>query len=189
MNPPECILLIDKPKGITSFDVVRQVKKKTNSKKVGHAGTLDPQATGLMVIGVGDGTKKLKDYVGADKTYVAEVCFGERSSTGDIEGEIIEKKEVTHIEKGDIEKALSEMIGMLRLEVSIYSAMKKGGEEFYKKARRGEQVTPPQRDMEVFEAVTVSDVRYKNDNAFCDIEFTVGSGTYIRSLAEELGRR
>ena len=189
MSTEKGILLIDKPKGITSFDVVKEVKKQTGEKKVGHAGTLDPLATGLMVIGVGEGTKKLTEYIGANKTYTAEVCIGERSTTGDAEGEITEKSTVENIAKDKVEDILTGMKGILRLEVSIYSAMKKGGEEFYKKARRGERVTPPQRDMEVIQTKLESEIRYKNDCAYCDIEFEVGSGTYIRSLAEELGRR
>ena len=194
---PEGILLVHKPKGITSFDVVQQIRKKYSLKalntscrvKVGHAGTLDPLATGLLIVGVGEGTKQLKQFVDATKVYEAEICIGEKSATGDAEGPITESVTVTDITKEHISNALTGMIGVLRIEVSIYSAMKRGGEAYYKKARRGEQVTPPVRDMEVIEAVLTNKPEYKNDHIYVHIRFTVGSGTYVRSLAEELGKR
>jgi len=187
--PPEGILLIDKPKGITSFDLVRAVRRKTGAKKVGHAGTLDPLAHGLMVVGVNDSTKELKHYIGANKVYEAEICIGERSATGDAEGPIIETQVATGIPIANIKNALKNMRGVVRLEVSIYSATKRGGEALYKKARRGEKVTPPQRDMEVLQSELLDKPTEKNNRTYCNVRFTVGSGTYIRSLAEELGRQ
>ncbi|MEY2665588.1 MAG: hypothetical protein RLZZ480_693, partial [Candidatus Parcubacteria bacterium] len=88
------LLLIDKPYGITSFDVIRRLRRKFYIKKMGHAGTLDPLATGLMIIGVGPGTKKLTELVKLDKEYVAEIRIGEKRTTGDLEGEVMEEKEV-----------------------------------------------------------------------------------------------
>jgi len=87
------LILIDKPKGITSFDVIRKLRKKLGIKKMGHSGTLDPLATGLILIGVKNGTKKLKDLIGLPKTYIAEIKLGIKTNTGDMEGEIIERKE------------------------------------------------------------------------------------------------
>ncbi len=94
MNPGADILLVDKPKGITSFDVIRRLRRQLSIKKMGHAGTLDPLATGLMIIGVGSGTKKLTELVKLDKEYVADVLIGEQRTTGDMEGEVVAEKVV-----------------------------------------------------------------------------------------------
>lgn len=186
---PEGILLIDKPLGITSFDVIRRLKNELKESKIGHAGTLDPLATGLMIVGVGKGTKLLHAYQELPKIYEAEICFGERTTTSDKEGEVLEQCTVDSIDTNKLETILENMKGVLRLPVSIYSAMKKGGEEFYKKARRGEHPTPPQRDMEVFEATLLELCEKRNTNVYIKIRFSVGSGTYIRSLAEEIGKQ
>lgn len=187
------LLLIDKPAGKTSMDVIRVLRRKLGIKKIGHAGTLDPLATGLMLIGIGPGTKKLTELVKLDKEYVAEIRIGERRSTGDLEGVILEEKEVTELPKEAVELALQSMIGTLTLTVSAYSAIKVNGVPMYKKARKAEQKGEvvedvPVRDMRVDEAELLS---YKIDGgrAVATVCFTVGSGTYVRSLAEELGRR
>jgi tRNA pseudouridine55 synthase len=186
------ILLFDKPKGITSFELIRRLRCKYQTKKIGHAGTLDPLATGLMVIGVGPGTKKLHELVGLPKEYLAEIRIGERRTTGDMEGEILERVEVTHIDQTSVQAALTSMNGILRLPVSAYSAMKKGGVPFYKRARRaektGERIVVPLRDMEVLSTELLSVVCEKN-HCVATVRFEVGSGTYIRSLGEELGKR
>lgn len=187
------LLLIDKPKGITSFDVIRRLRRTLNIKKMGHAGTLDPLATGLMIIGVGPGTKKLTELVKLDKEYIAEVRIGESRTTGDLEGEIIESKKVEGVTSEDVEEALKAMIGTLELPVSAYSAIKVDGVPMYKRARKAEKtgdvVTDvPMRLMRVDEAVLVS-YKIHNEQAVVEVRFFVGSGTYIRSLAEELGRR
>lgn len=186
---PPGIILIDKPPGITSFDVIRQLRRELEEKKIGHAGTLDPLATGLMIVGVGAGTKLLHEYQMLPKIYEAEICIGERTTTSDKEGEVLEACEVESLEKELVEAMLAEMIGVLRLPVSIYSAMKKGGEEFYKKARRGEHPVPPMRDMEVFEASLLEVCEKRDERMYLKVVFSVGSGTYIRSLAEDLGKR
>ncbi len=192
------ILLIDKPSGITSFDVIRRLRRKLGIKKIGHAGTLDPMATGLMIIGVGDGTKKLTEYVKLDKEYVAEILIGIKTASGDITGEVIEKKDVPEEAVGtfSVEKisdAMASMVGVLTLPVSAYSAIKKNGVPFYKKAfaaeRKGETVPEaelPIREMKVYEAELLN---FDIKNKVIKARFKVGSGTYIRSLAEELGRR
>jgi len=210
MEHPE-ILLIDKPKGITSFDVVYKVRRKLNPKpavgaperkewtrlKVGHAGTLDPLASGLMVIGIGTGTKKLTELTKLDKEYIAEVRIGERRSTGDLEGEILEDKEVGIISEEEIAKVTASLIGTIRLPVSAYSAIKKDGVPMYKRARKaeekGEVITDvPVRDMTVHET-EVLDVKNitidGHKRVVVTIRFSVASGVYIRSLGEELGKR
>ena len=223
------ILFIDKPAGITSFDVIRRLRRKLNIKNMGHAGTLDPLASGLMIVGVGEGTKKLGEYLKLDKEYVAKILIGKRTTTGDQEGEVTDEKEIGVGEAAEIfsaEKisaALSDMTGTLKLPVSAYSAIKKDGVPFYKKARaakrRGQTIPEselPVREMKVYEAELL-DISFKpagdapkikdddtpeeskenysiiNDSkkyfGMIRVRFKVGSGTYIRSLAEELGRR
>lgn len=187
------LLLIDKPKEITSFDVIRRLRRTLGIKKIGHAGTLDPLASGLMIIGVGAGTKKLTKLVKLDKEYVAEIRIGESRTTGDMEGEIVESKKVEVLKSEDVEKALNQMVGELELPVSAYSAIKVNGVPMYKRARKaektGELVTDvPLRLMRVDEALCVSLLMHK-EQAVATVHFKVGSGTYIRSLAEELGRQ
>jgi tRNA pseudouridine55 synthase len=192
MDVPE-ILLVDKPKGITSFDVIRRLRRELGIKKMGHAGTLDPLATGLMIIGVQGGTKKLTEHIKLPKEYIAEVLIGERRSTGDMEGVVLEEKVVSNLEEPSVRKALSEMLGILTLPVSAYSAIKKDGVPMYKRARKaeakGEMVEDvPVRDMEVKEA-ELNSLVCEGGRCVATIRFAVGSGTYIRSLAEELGKR
>lgn len=193
------ILLIDKPVGITSFDVIRQLRKKLGVKKMGHAGTLDPLASGLMILGLGPGTKKLTEYIKLDKEYIAEILIGERRSTGDMEGEVLEEQAVRAVEisQSEISTALQSLVGTTTLPVSAYSAIKKDGVPMYKRARDaakiGELITElPMRDMEVHEAELLEMNEFEsngNMRVAVKVRFFVGSGTYIRSLAEELGRR
>ena len=187
------LLLIDKPYGITSFDVIRRLRRKLNIKKMGHAGTLDPLATGLMIIGVGAGTKKLTELVKLDKEYVAEVRIGESRTTGDLEGEVVESKKVEGLESETVVITLGAMVGILELPVSAYSAIKVDGVPMYKRARKAEKtgevvIEIPLRQMRVDEAVLISYEIHK-EWVVVTVRFKVGSGTYIRSLAEELGRR
>ena len=191
MPPPE-LLLIDKPLRITSFDVIRRLRRIFNIKKMGHAGTLDPLATGLMIIGIGPGTKKLTGLVKLDKEYLAEVRIGESRTTGDLEGEVLEEKVVEGLTQEMVGAALATMIGTLTLPVSAYSAIKVDGVPMYKRARRAEQegeiVTEvPMRAMKV-DAAELLKFEIQADRAVATVRFAVGSGTYIRSLAEELGR-
>ena len=196
--PLSPLLLIDKPKGISSFTVIRELRRLTGVRKMGHAGTLDPLATGLMLIGVEKGTKLLTNLVGLDKEYVAEILIGERRSTGDMEGEIIEMKDyVGDLNKEIVEVKLQSMLGELELPVSAYSAIKKDGVPMYKRARvaekKGEQVTDvPIRLMKIYEVELLEEkivITEQGQRMLLIVRFKVGSGTYIRSLAEELGRR
>src|SRR3989344_3495835 len=212
------ILLIDKPKGITSFDCIRILRRRyPRGTKLGHAGTLDPMATGLMLIGVGAGTKKLHEFLKLDKTYEAEILLGTRTDTGDITGKILESQNINISKYQNIPAVLSGMLGKLELPVPAYSAIKRGGEPLYKKARRGEKVDAPVKTMEIRSAeflgvgilpfikgvpegggILKSSVLADSDTSFgkggislpvIKARFDVASGTYIRSLAEELGRR
>lgn len=202
MSLPE-LLLIDKPLNITSFDVIRRLRRKYSethagekAPKMGHAGTLDPLATGLMIIGVGPGTKRLTDLTKLNKEYIAEIRLGEQRSTGDLEGDILAEAEVQE-QLAELQtkltSALEDMVGELELPVSAYSAIKVDGVPMYKRARKaekdGELVTEvPVRVMKVF-AADLFTVKKGEDKPYATVRFHVGSGTYIRSLAEELGKR
>ncbi len=189
----DTILLIDKPKGITSFDVIRRLRTELGIKKMGHAGTLDPLASGLMIIGVSEGTKKLSSLIKLDKEYVAEVLIGERRTTGDMEGDIVEEVDVEELDEEEVKYMLTTMLGTLFLPVSIYSAIKKDGVPMYKRARKAEKTGEtvediPMRTMQVHEAELLK-VEQLENRCLLTVRFFVGSGTYIRSLGEELGKR
>lgn len=193
------LILIDKPAGITSFDCIRILKKRLGPMKMGHAGTLDPMATGLMIIGTGEDTKKLSSFLKLPKGYEAEILFGVKTDTGDITGrklsifnfKFLNNEEVSKFSK-KIQGEVKNMVGKLDLPVPRYSAIKRGGEPLYKKARRGEEVEPPIKTMEVEHSEFI-EMRQASENGhdimIAKVKFEVGSGTYVRSLAEELGRR
>lgn len=184
----EEIILIDKPKGITSFDVIRALRKKLGIKKMGHAGTLDPLASGLLIIGVEKGTKKLEEYLGLPKTYVMEVLLGKRTETGDLEGKVLEEKEVGEINLPQVKKVLEEMVGEIELVLPIYSAIKVKGQPLYKYARKGIEIEPPKRKTKIFKLNLLNNFQ---DEKFWVLEIEMDSekGTYARSVGEEIGRR
>ncbi|MFP4022716.1 MAG: tRNA pseudouridine(55) synthase TruB [Candidatus Paceibacterota bacterium] len=186
---PENIILIDKPVGITSFDCIRRLRRVLGMKKMGHAGTLDPLASGLMIIGVGKkGTRALNQFKGAEKTYQVRALFGKKTDTGDTDGQVVEEVEADNISFEEVEKALSNMLGENLLPVPIYSAVKKEGKPLYWYARKGLNVETPEKEMSVKEA-SLSRVYEENGDLLADIFMTVSSGAYVRSLVEELGRR
>lgn len=188
------ILLVDKPKGITSFDVIRILRKKLGIRKMGHAGTLDPLASGLMIIGINEGTKKMSEFLKLPKTYIADVLLGRKTDTGDLEGRVIEEKDVSSISEEKIREAVRGMVGKHSLPVPMYSAIKIGGRPLYKLARKKEKgseltkeeknITPPVKEMEVISARLLS-----IDDTVLKIEMEVSSGSYIRTLGEEIGKR
>lgn len=178
------LLLVDKPSGITSFDVIRRLRKEFSVKKMGHAGTLDPMATGLMLVGVGEGTKELAKLIGLPKVYEAEIKLGVKTDTGDITGAVVESCKVKVESEEQIKEILTGMIGELKLTVPAYSAIKQGGVPLYKKARRGEAVAAPVRVMKI---LWIKPHEFSSDTV--KIELEVSSGTYIRSIAEEIGLR
>jgi len=197
------LLLIDKPYKLSSFDIIRHLRRiyttthnGAKAPKLGHAGTLDPLATGLMLIGVDQGTKKLGELIKLDKEYIAEVRLGETRSTGDLEGDIIDEYAVTksaEVIRSQLATILHNFSGTHRLPVSAYSAIKVDGVPMYKQARKAELagdtiLNIPMRDMTIHQ-VQLLDITVGDDRAVATIRFKVASGTYIRSLAEELGRR
>jgi tRNA pseudouridine55 synthase len=182
------ILLINKPEGWTSHDVVAKIrnflKKETGQKiKVGHAGTLDPAATGLLVILVGSYCKRAGEFSKLDKTYAAELILGKTSTTGDIEGEITEKS-AQMPSKENVEQVLSGFIGEIQQTPHKYSAIKVDGQRAYKLARADKEVQIEPRKVTIY---SIEEVKYD----YPKLSFTteVSSGTYIRSLAEDIGEK
>ncbi|PIP73262.1 MAG: tRNA pseudouridine(55) synthase TruB [Candidatus Lloydbacteria bacterium CG22_combo_CG10-13_8_21_14_all_47_15] len=186
--PIDRLLLIDKPKGITSFDVVRMLRKKLGVKKIGHAGTLDPFATGLLLVGIGDGTKRLAQLIGLPKIYEADIIFGIGTDTGDMEGNVISRRPASGLTRERLIETLVEMTGVLHLPVPAYSAVKRGGEPLYKKARRGEKVALPIKPMDVYSFELIC-LYAMGKHTIAKLHMKVGSGAYVRSIAEEIGRR
>jgi len=166
------VLLFDKPAGVTSHDVVAQVRRE-RGLKAGHAGTLDPFATGLLLILLGRATRLQRFLVGLPKTYLATARLGWRSSTGDPDGELAET--------GQLPAALELPTGTVRQRVPMTSAVRVGGERLYKKAHRGEVVETPERDVQVHRAELLS-----SDTMRAHYEIECSAGTYIRTLVETL---
>lgn len=188
------ILFIDKPKGISSFDVIRVLRKKMKIKKMGHAGTLDPQATGLLIIGINQGTKKMKEFEKLPKIYLMDVLLGKKTETGDLEGKVIEEKQVKNVDIEKVKKVLKGMQGEIEFQVPLYSAVKIKGIPLYKLARKGtkkimgEKIKPPKRKKRIF-YLHLQD-HFKEDNFYIlRIEMKCEKGTYARSIAEEIGKK
>lgn len=189
-NHEKEILLIDKPKGITSFDVIRKLRRKLGIRKMGHAGTLDPLASGLMIIGIEKGTKKLNEYLKLDKTYETHILLGIKTTTGDMEGDVIEENKLSckDVSIKEIEKILDSMVGDIELEVPSYSAIKVKGKRLYKYAREGKSVLLPKKIMKIHSFV-LNGISQNKLGCVINVNLDVGSGTYIRSISEEIGRK
>lgn len=182
--PVDGVLLIDKPVGLTSHDVVAHVRRKLRPavKKVGHAGTLDPFATGLLVVLVGRATKLARFFVDLPKEYVCTVKFGVRSDTGDLTGNLTRTGATTTREA--VEAALPQFLGSVLQQVPMTSAVKVDGERLYKKAHRGEIVETPIKEVEIT-AIEVLSFDEPSQSMRCRI--ACSKGTYVRQLAIDLG--
>jgi tRNA pseudouridine55 synthase len=176
---PSGIILADKPAGPSSFAIVAAVRRKTGAR-TGHAGTLDPFATGLLLLLSGSATKLQPRFVGLDKRYRTEIDLGSRTSTGDPEGEVVEEHEP--LPRSDLEERLDGLRGAVELPVPAASAVKIGGERAYRLHRRGVAVEMPTRRSLVRELVLE---RYEDGVARLDL--LVSSGTYVRAIADALG--
>lgn len=178
------ILIVNKPEGITSQGVVSKVKKALNVKKVGHTGTLDPLATGVLPILIGNSTKLSKYLIEHDKTYRAVIKLGEKSSTGDREGEIVETKQVSeNLEKSNIEATLQSFLGKQTQTPPIYSAIKVNGKKLYEYAREGKEVEIPSREIEIYK---IELIKFDRENKTVEFEVSCSKGTYIRTLCEDI---
>ena len=191
------ILLVDKPQGITSHDVVARTRRAAGTRKVGHAGTLDPMATGLLVLGINSSTRLLTFLVGLDKEYLATIRLGESTTTDDAEGEIIATATPESIDSLiplDVERAIGELTGVIRQVPSSVSAIKVDGKRAYTRAREGEVVELAARTVTVsaFEILRIdltAEHGHSGPREYWDVAVRVecSSGTYIRALARDLG--
>ena len=177
------LLLLNKPKGITSFGAVSRIKRIANEKRVGHTGTLDPDATGVLPILLGRATALSSLMLDADKRYIATVKLGITTDTDDISGNIISQKNVS-VTSEDLSSALEHFTGKITQTPPIYSAIKKDGVRLYKLAREGKTAEIPSREVEIFEIKLLNALDENNEFI---IETHVSKGTYIRSLARDIG--
>lgn len=186
MNNYNGILIVNKPSGITSRDVVNIVGKTLNIKKVGHTGTLDPMATGVLVLCLGNALKVCELITANDKEYIAKVILGIETETLDTTSPIINTKK-TNITKEEIEKVLNSFKGSYLQEVPKYSAVKINGKKLYEYAREGKEIELPKKMVTIYDIQLVSDITYYNDTTTFYIKTTVSKGTYIRSLIRDIG--
>jgi tRNA pseudouridine55 synthase len=178
----EGALLVNKPPGPTSHDIVDEARRALGIKRIGHAGTLDPAADGLLVLLLGRATR-LAEYVnGYEKTYLAKIRLGITTDTDDATGDVIVSKHVPELSREDIKKILALFIGKISQKVPAYSAVKVGGERLYRRARRGAEVKAPTREIEIY---SLSLVEFETPSI--SVEVKCSSGTYIRALARDVG--
>ena len=177
------LLIFDKEKGITSHDLVYKVRKKLGIKKVGHTGTLDPMATGVLVISIGKGTKTSDYILSSDKVYEAKIRLGILTDTYDITGNILEEEDVTFTEE-EIKDSLIKFTGKISQRPPIYSAIKVKGKKLYEYAREGKDVEIKKRDIEIYKNELLD---FNGKDEFT-ILVQVSKGTYIRSLAYDIGK-
>ena len=183
---PEGLLLVDKPSGWTSHDVVARIRRVCGTRRVGHAGTLDPMATGVLVLGVGRATKLLTFLVGCDKGYAATVRLGESTVTDDAEGDVVASADASALSRAALDAAVAELTGAIQQVPSSVSAIKIDGRRSYARVRSGEEVQLAARPVTV-SRFAVLDVRPAGACLDVDIEVEVSSGTYVRALARDLG--
>ena len=175
------ILPVDKSVGFTSHDVVAKVRKTLKMKKVGHAGTLDPFATGLLILLIGEGTKLSNYLMEGDKKYVAEIKLGEKTDSADLTGNIIEKQPFRHVTKDKVREVLKRFVGRSKQLPPMYSAIKVNGQTLFQLARKGVEVERKKRDIHI-KSLKLVDF---NLSGFT-VEVECGKGTYIRTLAEDI---
>ena len=179
----EGLLLVDKPEGMSSHDVVNRVRRLSGVRRVGHAGTLDPLATGLLLVSIGRVTRLNEYLVGHDKKYAATVRLGQATNTYDAEGEVSEERPFSTITPATIANALPAFRGIIQQRPPIYSAIKKDGQPLYRLARKGIEVDIPTREITIY-ALDVLDY----SPPFLQLDIHCSSGTYIRSIAHDLGQ-
>ncbi|MEY4409503.1 MAG: tRNA pseudouridine(55) synthase TruB [Actinomycetota bacterium] len=184
---PAGLVLIDKPQGFTSHDVVAKLRKKLGTKKIGHAGTLDPMATGLLVLGVDAGTKLLTFLVGADKTYEARIRLGQSTGTDDAEGEVLSSTSALHLNRAVIEAEIAKLTGRISQIPSAVSAIKVDGKRAYDLVREGKQVELKSRAVDISRFELTSEISIVDEYLEFDVVVDCSSGTYIRALARDLG--
>ena len=181
------IALIDKQQGFTSHDVVAKLRKLLGTKKIGHAGTLDPMATGLLLMGVGAGTKLMQFLSGLDKTYLATIRLGASSSTDDAQGELGESRDASQVSREQLETEILKLTGNIEQVPSSVSAIKVDGKRAYDLVRAGEEVVLKSRRVTVSRFEIVGEPLVVDKYLDINVEVDCSSGTYIRALARDLG--
>ena len=182
------LIIINKPKEFTSNDAVQKMRKILNTKKVGHTGTLDPNATGVLPILVGKGTKLSKYLIEHNKTYIGVIKLGRRTDTGDVKGNTIEEKEVntSMLTKENINNILKTFMGKQKQIPPIYSSIKKDGKKLYEYARAGIEVEIDPRDIEIY---NIQLIEINLDESKITYEVECSKGTYIRVLSEDIAKK
>jgi tRNA pseudouridine55 synthase len=179
-------LVVDKAGGMTSHDVVAVGRKALGTRKVGHAGTLDPMATGILVLGFGNGTRLLQYITDGDKSYLATIVLGASTVTDDKEGEVLISTDASQVNDADMEKILRAMIGTIAQIPSSVSAVKVGGERAYDRVRAGETFELAARNVTITQ-LDILAIRHLDSTTEVDIEVTCSAGTFIRAIARDLG--
>ena len=179
-------LIVDKEPGMTSHDVVAMGRKALGTRKVGHAGTLDPMATGVLVLGFGNGTRLLQYITDGDKSYTATIVLGASTVTDDHEGEVLVTKDAHAVEDGEIRRILSTMVGTISQRPSSVSAVKVDGERAYDRVRAGEVFELASRTVTISN-LDILEIRHLESTTEVDIDVTCSAGTFIRAIARDLG--
>jgi tRNA pseudouridine55 synthase len=179
-------LVVDKAPGMTSHDVVAIGRRALNTRKVGHAGTLDPMATGVLVLGFNNGTRLLQYITDGDKSYTATIVLGASTTTDDHEGEITSTSDASQVSDEDIRRILATMVGEIMQRPTNVSAIKVDGKRAYDRARSGEEFELPARKVTISQ-LDVLNIRHKDAKTLVDIAVTCSAGTYIRAIARDLG--
>ena len=181
-RPLHGILLLDKPAGMSSNQALQQARRLFRAEKAGHTGSLDPLATGLLPICFGEATKIAGVLLGESKSYAAHARLGITTDTDDADGTVLRTRAVPDFDAATLEAALSGLRGRIRQRPPIYAALKQGGEPLYVKARRGDTIEVPEREVDVFRLVCT-----ERGGDWLRLEIDCGSGTYVRSLVRDLG--
>ena len=175
------IFLVNKDKGLSSNKAIQKIKKRLNIKKIGHFGTLDPLAEGLLICGINKGTKLSEKFLNLDKSYFSKIMLGIQTTTDDSEGDIIKEKKIQISEKEIIEMTKT-FIGESKQKPPFFSALKHKGKPLYKYAREGKLIEKEPRDIKIYKILNIF-----VENAFVSFEISCSKGTYIRSIARDLG--
>ena len=188
-TPLNGFLLVDKPTGISSFEVLKRLNRQFSiqrtSKKIGHGGTLDPNASGLLVVAIGKATRLLRYFLGSDKRYIATITFGARTTTDDCEGEVVETAPYAHITREALDEALARFRGKISQVPPNFSALHIDGQRAYDLARKGKSFEIPAREVEIH-SIDVLHAALPDDPTI-KLDIACSGGTYIRSIARDLG--
>jgi len=179
---------VDKPQGMTSFDVVRRIRRAAQTRKVGHAGTLDPNATGVLPIALGEATRLIEELVDARKRYTAEVILGTATDTYDIDGDVTEEHDATGIDEAMFRAALAPYSGEIMQRPPAYSAVKRDGVTAYRAARQGKPLDLDERPVTVYEVTVLEFNRSNPSRPRAMVDIRCGKGFYVRSLAHDVGQ-